>query len=292
MWIVWTKECNMCELLAMSTSHLAKLTFSLHALASHGAQGSTLRDGWGVAFYQDDDVALFREPFAASESALIRYLESQGPYTNLAISHIRHATQGLPKLSNTQPFTRELGGSVHVFAHNGNLTGIDMLPLPADNPYRVVGETDSEQAFCLLLARLSEMWREGEVPALGIRLSLLARFAADLSKLGPANFLYADGDALFVHGHRRLQKASRRAEPPGLWMLQRHCACPTPEMIDCTGVSVSQESGTTLLFASVPLTEEAWSPLAENELLAVRRGAVIARHLVGADAALRSSESW
>ena len=63
-------------------------------------------------------------------------------------------------------------------------------------------------------------------------------------------------------------------------------------MIDCTGVSVSQESGTTLLFASVPLTEEAWSPLAENELLAVRRGAVIARHLVGADAALRSSESW
>ena len=270
----------------MSTSHPAKLTFSLHALASHGAQGSTLRDGWGVAFYQDDDVALFREPFAAGESALIRYLESQGPETTLAISHIRHATQGLAKLSNTQPFTRELGGYVHCFAHNGNLTGIDKLPLPTGNPYRAVGETDSEQAFCLLLGRLAAIWKEGDVPALDIRMSLLARFAADLRELGPANFLYADSDALFVHGHRRLQKASHRPEPPGLWVLQRHCACPTPELVESTGISISQQNGTALLFASVPLTEEAWSPLAENELLAVRRGKVIARHLPEADGAV------
>ena len=269
----------MCELLAMSTSHPAKLTFSLHALASHGAQGSTTRDGWGVAFYQDKDVALFREPFAAGESALIRHLESQGPETNLAISHIRHATLGPAKLSNTQPFTRELGGYTHVFAHNGNLTGIDKLLLPTPGSYRPVGETDSEQAFCLLLARLSEIWKERGVPALDKRLSLIAKFASDLRELGPANFLYADGDALFVHGHRRLQKDSHRAEPPGLWMLTRHCVCPMPELIENTGVSIVQKNGTALLFASVPLTEEAWSPLAENELLAVRRGEVVARHL-------------
>ena len=29
--------------------------------------------------------------------------------------------------------------------------------------------------------------------------------AADLRAIEPANFLYADGDALFAHGHKRLQ---------------------------------------------------------------------------------------
>jgi len=84
----------MCELLAMSSSKPARLTFSLRTLASRGSSASTTHDGWGVAFYQGNDVALFREPGAAAGSALVRYLESQGPSTKLAVSHIRHATQG------------------------------------------------------------------------------------------------------------------------------------------------------------------------------------------------------
>ena len=68
----------------------------------------SLHDGWGVAFYQGADVALFREPAGAAESALVRFLEEDGPETSLAISHIRHATQGNVSLANTQPFTREL----------------------------------------------------------------------------------------------------------------------------------------------------------------------------------------
>jgi predicted glutamine amidotransferase len=108
-----------CELLALSSSQPEHLTFSLHTLAARGGQGMSSRDGWGVAFYQDIDVALFREPFAAGDSDLVRYLESHGPSTKLAISHIRHATRGAVTLANTQPFARELGGRMHVFAHNG-----------------------------------------------------------------------------------------------------------------------------------------------------------------------------
>jgi glutamine amidotransferase len=61
-----------------------------------------MHDGWGVAFYQAADVALFREPSAAAESELIRYLETSGPATTLAISHIRHATQGAIELSSVR----------------------------------------------------------------------------------------------------------------------------------------------------------------------------------------------
>ena len=73
------------ELLPLSTSQPAQLTFSLHTLASHGGAAGVAHDGWGVASYQGTDVELFREPSAAADSALVRLLECQGPGTKLAI---------------------------------------------------------------------------------------------------------------------------------------------------------------------------------------------------------------
>jgi glutamine amidotransferase len=107
-------------------------------------------------------------------------------------------------------------------------------------------------------------------------MSLLAAFAADLRQLGPANFLYADGDALFAHGHRRIQPARGRIEPPGLWTLQRHRPPVDPSPERQGGVSISDGERAVVCIASVPLNDEAWRPLAEGELLAVRRGEVLA----------------
>ena len=55
----------MCELLALSSSRPARLTFSLRTLAARGGATGSAHDEWGVAFYQGLDVALFREPAAA-----------------------------------------------------------------------------------------------------------------------------------------------------------------------------------------------------------------------------------
>jgi predicted glutamine amidotransferase len=276
MWTAWSPETIMCELLALSSSQPARLTFSLHTLAAHGGEAGTMHDGWGVAFYQGEDVALFREPVAAAGSALVHYLETQGPSTNLAISHIRHATRGTVQFANTQPFMRELGGRMHVFAHNGDLPGIEGSAVLATGPYRLVGQTDSERAFCALLARMRTLWEAAETPSLEARISLLASFAADLRTLGPANFLYADGDALLAHGHRRRQRAGGRAEPPELWALQRHCVPADPSPDHRAGVSMAHRERVALLVASVPLTDEAWRPLSEGELVAVRAGEVLA----------------
>jgi len=185
---------GMCELLALSSSRPARLTFSLRTLASHGAIDGTSPHGWGVAFYQGEDVALFRDAAPAGDSALVCYLETGGPSTPLAISHIRRATQGAVTLANTQPFVRELGGRTHVFVHNGNLPGIWDSAAMALGRYRPVGQTDSEHAFCALMARLAPLWDEASPPSLQARLSVLAAFATGLRALGPANFLYADGD--------------------------------------------------------------------------------------------------
>lgn len=263
----------MCELLAVSTSNLARLTFSLRTLASRGGAGGSMHDGWGVAFYQAADVALFREPSAAAESELIRYLETSGPATTLAISHIRHATQGAIELANTQPFIRELGGRTHCFAHNGNLTGIVGNTLfDSSDRNRPVGGTDSEYAFCALLSLMRSVWSGNDLPTVHARRAAVERFAADLSTLGPANFFYADGDVLFAHGHRRIQAATGNVGPPGLWTQQRHCkpALALPE--EHGGLLVNDGDRSVVFVASVPLTDEAWRPLAEGEVLVVRNG--------------------
>ncbi|RYF17888.1 MAG: class II glutamine amidotransferase [Comamonadaceae bacterium] len=267
----------MCELLAVSMSEPARLTFSLHTLASRGggADGRT-RDGWGVAFYQANDVALFREPGAAADSALVRFLEEHGPATRLAISHIRHATRGAVSLANTQPFVRELGGRTHVFAHNGDLPGIkDRVPLSPEAAYRPAGETDSEHAFCVLLERLRPLWADGTVPSLQARLQVLASFAAELRQLGPANILYADGDAAFAHGHRRIHPETGRIEPPGLWMLQSHHPPIAMAPEGTGGVAIAGAERAVTCIASVPLSADGWRPLAEGELVAVRNGEIL-----------------
>lgn len=270
----------MCELLAMSSRRATRLTFSLQALAARSGLGQSTRDGWGAAFYQGSDAALYREPVAASDSPLVRLLEKQGPATQLAISHIRHATHGAISLANTQPFVRELGGRTHVFAHNGHLPGIGQDARFALRQFRPVGQTDSEHAFCALMDRLAELWGPSTVPpSMNARFAMVTAFAAELRELGPANFLYADGEVLFAHGNRRIQD-SGRIEPPGLFLLERECH-DEGEPLQEQGVSIGCGYQQVVLLASVPLSSESWRPLAEGETVAVSAGQLVARHVPG-----------
>ncbi len=265
----------MCELLAMSSLQPARLTLSLETLAAHGAAGGRYRDGWGVAFYQGKDVALFREPTAAGDSPLVNFLESHGPSSTLAISHIRHATRGPVSLANTQPFARQLMDRMHVFAHNGDLPGIEDSRTMVFNHYRPVGTTDSEVAGCALLERIRALWgASATLPSVDERLAVIARFAADLRKFGPANFLYADGDTLFVHSHRRLNPVTGEIKPPGLFLLARRCAN-TDQPMSVDGVTVAAGFQEVVLIASVPLSAEDWQPLAEGDVVAISTGRVV-----------------
>jgi len=153
----------MCELFAFSGEHPALLQYSLHAFSSHGA-GMRNADGWGIAHYIDGDVRLLKEASAARDSACLNFIEAHPLRRELVMRHIRHATQGGTTVRNCQPFVRELGGVMHVFAHNGNLdrTGLGHLAtLECSQP---VGETDSEQAFCVLLERVRPLWRGAAGP--------------------------------------------------------------------------------------------------------------------------------
>lgn len=267
----------MCELFAMSSRYPTTVGFSLETLARRGGHDGPHKDGWGVAYFEDRDVFLLRESSPASESGLVRFMEKNGPPSDLVISHIRLATQGGPALRNTQPFQRELGGRAHIFAHNGDLPGIRESSELETGHYLPVGDTDSEFAFCCLLERLSKTWADhsGETPSVDARLEVIAAFAMSLRVLGAFNFVYSDGDALFVHAHRRKQ-ANGDERPPGLHMLVRS---ENEDAVDLTksGVIMAPLAQELTLIASVPLTDERWEPIAEGELVALTRGVVWAR---------------
>lgn len=244
---------GVCELLGVSAPHPTSLQRPLGELARHGGETGPHRDGWGIAYLDGHDAFLIREPSAAHESDLRRFLHDRDRPGDLVIAHVRHATQGDLSLRNTQPFVRELGGRMHVFAHNGMLPGIERDRRFRARWTRPVGETDSEHAFCALVDRMRPLWDRG-TPDLHERFEEVLAFAQELRTLGPANFLYSDGELLFAHSHRR-RNSLGQIEPPGLH------------------VHAGDEA---TWIASVPLTDEGWRPLPEGKLIALQRGRVVA----------------
>lgn len=269
------RNIRMCELLGISSRLPTRATVSLERFARRGGYPASAVDGWGIALCEEHDVRLYKEPEPAADSLWVRFIEERRQSTRLLISHIRHATRGRICLSNTQPFIRELGGRTHIFAHNGQLEGIKLPHGGASGRFLPLGETDSEIAFCILLEQLFPLWRDGTIPPLIERHEIVAHFAADMRSLGPANFLYWDGELLFAHGHRRIQ-AGGQISPPGLWLLKRTCPRDRDALLRA-GASAANELGPQklTLIASVPLTDEDWTSLGDGELVVVRDGEVL-----------------
>jgi predicted glutamine amidotransferase len=266
----------MCELFGMSSRFPTHVRVSFEELARHGGGSGPHRDGWGLALCQDGDALIVREADAANGSDWVRFIQSREQRTTIAIAHIRKATQGARRLSNTQPFARELAGRIHVFAHNGMLPGIEGDARFVARRFRRIGDTDSEQAFCALLERLAPLWERGE-PELSVRLEQIRRFARELRSLGPANFIYTDGDVVFVHGHRRMQ-ACGTIRAPGLHVLCRTCSAETTDAPPLAGIAIDHaEEQRVALVASVPLSSEPWAALAEGEIVVLRAGQIITR---------------
>ena len=113
----------MCELLGMASLLPTTVSLSLRLLAQRGNPGLRLADGWGVGFHDGADGVVAREVSGAARSPWLGPLRSRPPLARVVIAHIHYATQGEISLRNTQPFQRELGGRLHIFAHNGNLPG-------------------------------------------------------------------------------------------------------------------------------------------------------------------------
>jgi predicted glutamine amidotransferase len=268
----------MCELLGLSSRRETTINLSLTVLAERGENPNMHGDGWGIAFHEGRDVRLIKDAGAAKNSEWVEFIKQREIHAHDIIAHIRKSTVGEVNYSNTHPFTRELLGRLHSFAHNGTLKNIRIDPRFQTSEYHPVGETDSEHAFCFLMDQMKDLWgRSQGVPTIKDRIKVVKEFAASIRQLGPANFLYSDGDIFFAHGDERHDPIQDKLIWPGLFYLQIHCdeRHHILERAPESGLVIESDDDVVTLFASVPLNEANWIPLKRGELIAVSRGRIL-----------------
>jgi predicted glutamine amidotransferase len=265
----------MCELLGMSSSYQTVINVSLSALAMRGENPRLHGDGWGIAFHVGDDVRLIKDAGEAKQSKWVEFVKQQEIECHDIIAHIRKSTVGNISYSNTHPFIRELYGKVHSFAHNGTYHNIFNNPKFKTYHFHPIGETDSELSFCFLMDRMHDLWTKyKDVPPIEERYKVVQSFAEEMRSLGPANFLYSDGETLFAHGHERHDPLTDKITWPGLHYKNCYASDSDSQLRDSfkSGFAIRNQDQNLMLFASVPLDEGTWIPLKCGELIAVNRG--------------------
>src|SRR5438067_1903345 len=185
----------MCQLLAMNCNVPTDIVFSFTGFAHRGGRTDTHHDGWGIAFFEGAGVRHFVDHQAAIASPIAELIKHYPIKSLNVIAHIRKATQGQVALENCHPFVREMWGRYWVFAHNGDLKGFDPV---LDGPYRPVGNTDSERAFCFLLQQLRDRFGD-TAPAMPALRAAIADLVGVIARHGTLNMMLSAGAALNAH---------------------------------------------------------------------------------------------
>jgi len=245
----------MCQLLGMNCNVPTDIVFSFTGFHHRGGRTDTHHDGWGIAFFEGAGVRHFVDHQAAVASPIAELIKHYPIKSTNVIAHIRKATQGQVALENCHPFVRELWGRYWVFAHNGDLK--EFHPV-LDGPYRPVGNTDSEQAFCFLLQELRA--RFGDTPPPQAALSAaLAELVPGIAAHGTFNMMLSDGTALFVHCSTKLCYVVRQHPFP--------TACLSDEDLEVDFSEVTTPNDRVAIIVTEPLTtNETWTDLKPGEL--------------------------
>lgn len=274
-------ERKMCELLGMSFNKPVRPKISFKGFKKRGDRNP---HGWGLAYYPDRSVQVFKEPIKAATSHLAEFIiEYPTLKSNIFIGHVRLSSVGSISHKNTHPFQRELDGKEYVFAHNGTLrflgdevrslsqSEILSRTLPSLGRLKPIGETDSEYAFCHILheivRRKIQTWNSENF-------SILKWILQDVNKLGRFNCIFSDGEYLFCY-HSRIDNPTGRE----LHLLQRKSPFGSIKLLDDDWeVDLQEEKDpnqTGYIIATEPLTNEHWIPFKTGELKVFKNGEMI-----------------
>lgn len=147
----------MCRLFGFRSVIQSQVHSSLvHAENALQGQSELHPDGWGVAYYQAGAPHVIKSKESALDDHLFKRV-SGIVSSQTVIAHIRRATQGNHTILNAHPF--QFGQ--WIFAHNGNIKDFDkhrdtLISMIDPGLQRfILGDTDSEVLFYLLLTNLS-----------------------------------------------------------------------------------------------------------------------------------------
>ncbi|WP_022940847.1 class II glutamine amidotransferase [Psychromonas hadalis] len=244
----------MCELLGMSANVPTDICFSFSGLVKRGGETGPHKDGWGITFYEGKGCRSFKDPNPSCDSRVAQLVKEYPIKSKSVISHIRQANRGGVNLENTHPFIRELWGQNWTYAHNGQLTDYENLPLGRAHP---VGQTDSELAFCWIINKLHQNYPTVPDDMLTV-FKDIAGYADELRKLGVFNMLLSNGEYVMAYCTNNLHWLTRRAPFGKAQLIDEDMT------VDfCTETS---DSDVVTVIATRPLTsDEQWNKMQAGE---------------------------
>lgn len=251
----------MCQLLGMNCNVPTDICFSFEGFCARGGKTDEHRDGWGIAFFEGMGCRIFLDVKPSIQSPIADLVRQYPIRSKHVIAHIRKATEGAIALENCHPFQRELWGRYWVFAHNGDL--LNFHPEPNDF-YHPVGQTDSERAFCLMLATLRQAFPGGK-PPLEQLYPVLQTITASLATYGTFNYLLSDGEHFFAHCSTKLCYIIRQAPFAAAHLIDEDLTVDFQEL--------TTPNDRVAVIATTPLTDnEVWTPIRPGELLVFQDG--------------------
>ena len=250
-----------CELMGYSFNQpvAAKSIFSTFRLRDKKNQ-----DGWGVAYYPDSSVQLYKEPVRATKSDLANFLERYDKFSApTLIAHVRNGSVGSRAYRNTHPYSMSLFGQPYSLAHNGNLFDFkEKLPL---GTYKPAGDTDSEHLFSFLLDRINSRgvreWKQEDF-------LWLQKTLHRINATGPMNLVFSDGKHLFAYRDKNdytalhYVKQSHQDKKVALRDKNKTINLQTEYPKNTKGYVV----------ATRPLTNEKWQLILPGQLLVFSKG--------------------
>jgi transglutaminase-like putative cysteine protease/predicted glutamine amidotransferase len=202
------------DILALSFDIKSSPSISLNLPEKTGGSHS---HGWGFGWYPDDQASamIIKNPAAHSEQVLIDAITDWSNFrSTVFFCKIRGASKGYSH-AETQPFARSFAGRDFLFMHNGDLdqNPLKSCPPTQSNLLEPLGKTDSELAFCTLLAQMQEL---GLRRIADIEPEVLHSWFKRFDLLGSADMYLSDGSSIVCfHGTQSpKQLYYSRIQPP------------------------------------------------------------------------------
>jgi glutamine amidotransferase len=239
-----------------------------------GRQSDRHPDGWGVAYYVDGAPHVTRSPAHALGDALFHRV-SGVVSSDTVLAHVRKATQGGHTVLNCHPF--QYGR--WVFAHNGDVPDFSrhreaLLDEVSPRLRRfVLGETDSEVLFFMLLSRLEAYGPLSQPKAVEEVMDSVAGTVADAERLANApeqkenllTFIVTDGTTMVAHhGGKELFFSTYKRRCAD----RDTCASLAPY---CEAETKSGHVNHLVLSSEVLHGENVWTELSRGEMVGVDR---------------------
>jgi transglutaminase-like putative cysteine protease/predicted glutamine amidotransferase len=228
--------------------------------------------GWGFGWYPDDHLSamLTKDPGARGEQVIVDAITDWSSFRSTTFFFKVHGASEGYNHTQTQPFSRSFAGRDWLFLHNGDLNKAELENLHGRQTRLLepLGNTDSELAFCNLLAQLQlgDARRIADVIAENLH-DWFKRF----DNLGSSDMFLSDGESIVCfHGtHSPKQMYYKRVQPPENQNLF------VSEAAEISLNDPRDTYRTALIISSSPFSQGEWSQMQPGQMLIIRRGAII-----------------